>query len=409
MVLPEDVQFMGVQSPIKADPEWRKTECPECGGPAERETDTFDTFMESSWYYARYCSPGADDQIDERANYWLPVDQYIGGIEHAILHLMYFRFYHKVMRDLGMVHSDEPATRLLCQGMVVAETYFRDEDDGSRTYFNPAEVTIERDAQGAITGARLATDRRPVEVGPVEKMSKSKNNGVDPQSLIDRYGADTVRLFTMFASPPDQSLEWSDSGVEGASRFLRKLWRNVAEHLAVGEPPALDTGALGKPQKALRRKVHESIAKVSDDIGRRNTFNTAIAAVMELQNAVVRHAGDGPQDLALAREAWRSVVLMLAPIVPHIAEALWSELGGHGSVVNAAWPQLDETALVRSSMEIVLQVNGKLRSRIRIDVGADREQITALALADENVRRFVGDKPVRKVVVVPERLVNIVV
>ncbi|NNF52052.1 MAG: leucine--tRNA ligase [Gammaproteobacteria bacterium] len=407
--LPEDVEFMGVQSPIKADPDWRKTSCPRCGGAAERETDTFDTFMESSWYYARYCSPGADQQIDARANYWLPVDQYIGGIEHAILHLMYFRFYHKVMRDLGMVETDEPVKRLLCQGMVVAETYFREDADGSRTYFNPSEVEVERNRDGAITGATLLDDRKPVTVGPVEKMSKSRNNGVDPQALIERYGADTVRLFTMFASPPDQSLEWSESGVEGASRFLRKLWRNVADHLSEGPPSALKVADLSDAQRALRRKVHETIAKVGDDIGRRYTFNTAIAAIMELQNALVKHADKSAMDIAIAREAWQAIVRMLAPMVPHIAEDLWSRLGGEGTVVDATWPEADEAALERSSIDMVVQVNGKLRGKVTVAVNADREQITQLALAEENVVRFVGESQVRKVIVVPGRLVNVVI
>ncbi|MBT8144241.1 MAG: leucine--tRNA ligase [Gammaproteobacteria bacterium] len=409
VVLPEDVKFMGVQSPIKADPEWRKTRCPNCSGAAERETDTFDTFMESSWYYARYCSPGAQDQIDDRANYWLPVDQYIGGIEHAILHLMYFRFYHKVMRDLGMVQSNEPATRLLCQGMVVAETYYRETADGTRNYFNPAEVEIERDSHGAITGAALLADKEPVTVGPVEKMSKSRNNGVDPQALIERYGADTVRLFTMFASPPDQSLEWSESGVEGASRFLRKLWRNITDHLQHGQPKALQVSALNDGQRDLRRKVHETIAKVSDDVGRRYTFNTAIAAIMELQNALVKHLDDKEQDLAVAREAWVAIVVMLAPMVPHVAEELWRQLGGKGTVVDAAWPRVDEAAMQRSSVDIVVQVNGKLRGKVTVAVDADRDQVTKQALAEENVVRFIGNKQVRKVIVVPGRLVNVVV
>ncbi len=409
VVLPEDVEFMGVQSPIKADPEWRKTNCPKCDGPAERETDTFDTFMESSWYYARYCSPGADGMIDERANYWLPVDQYIGGIEHAILHLMYFRFYHKVMRDLGMVTSDEPATRLLCQGMVVAETYFREAEDGSRHFYNPAEVEVERDEQGRISSARLKTDGELVQVGPVEKMSKSRNNGVDPQGLIERYGADTVRLFTMFASPPDQSLEWSESGVEGASRFLRRLWRNVHEHLDKDTPAPLAPESLDEDQRALRRKLHETIAKVSDDVGRRYTFNTAIAAVMELQNALVRAPGDKEQDRAIAREAWQAIVLMLAPVVPHVTEELWALLGGEGSVVDSAWPQVDEGALARNTIEIVVQVNGKLRAKVAAGADASRDELTELALADANVQRFVGEQTVRKVVVVPGRLVNVVV
>ncbi len=409
VVLPEDVEFMGVQSPIKADPRWRKTSCPACGGEAERETDTFDTFMESSWYYARYCSPGANAMLDERANYWLPVDQYIGGIEHAILHLMYFRFYHKVMRDLGMVNSDEPATRLLCQGMVVAETYYRESDDGAQSFYNPAEVEVERDSQGGIVGATLKADGGRVKVGPAEKMSKSRNNGVDPQALIDRYGADTVRLFTMFAAPPDQSLEWSESGVEGASRFLRKLWRNVNEHLHQGKPESLDVSGHNQAQRALRRKLHATIAKVSDDIGRRYTFNTAIAAIMELQNALVRHTEKAGQDLAIAREAWQAVVLMLAPIVPHIADELWQRLGGAGDVVDARWPDVDESALARNRVEIVVQVNGKLRGRVTVGADADREQLTEAALADENVRRFVGEQPIRKVVVVPGRLVNVVI
>ncbi|NRB70793.1 MAG: leucine--tRNA ligase, partial [Xanthomonadales bacterium] len=265
VVLPEDVSFMGVQSPIKADPEWRKTTCPECGGPAERETDTFDTFMESSWYYARYCCPEADAQLDERADYWLPVDQYIGGIEHAIMHLMYFRFYHKLLRDAGLVHSDEPADRLLCQGMVVAETFSQELADGSRDWINPADVVVDKDDRGKVIGASLASDGSPVAVGAVEKMSKSKNNGVDPQGLVDRYGADTVRLFSMFAAPPDQSLEWSESGVEGSFRFLRRLWALVMNHLEQGDVPALAPATLTDEQRELRRLVHDTIAKVGDD------------------------------------------------------------------------------------------------------------------------------------------------
>ncbi len=284
VVLPENVTFMGVQSPIKADPEWRKTECPQCGGAAERETDTFDTFMESSWYFARYCSPGAEAMVDERANYWLPVDQYIGGIEHAILHLMYFRFYNKLMRDAGMLEVDEPVTRLLCQGMVIAETFRREAEDGAITWINPADVEVERDDKGKMTSASLIADGLSVKIGAIEKMSKSKNNGVDPKHLVNRYGADTVRLFSMFASPPDQSLEWSDSGVEGAFRFLRRLWFMCTGHIAGGPVEALNVSELNAEQKTIRRYVHDTIAKVSDDIGRRQTFNTAIAAVMELSN-----------------------------------------------------------------------------------------------------------------------------
>jgi leucyl-tRNA synthetase len=408
VVLPEDVEFMGVQSPIKADPAWRQTTCPRCGGPAERETDTFDTFMESSWYYARYCCPDAAAQLDERARYWLPVDQYIGGIEHAILHLMYFRFYHKLMRDAGMVDSDEPATRLLCQGMVVAETYYREDDDGGKTYFNPAEVDVERDEKGRIVAASLAADGQAVVVGPVEKMSKSKNNGVDPNSMIDRYGADTVRLFSISNVPPNHSLEWSDTGIEGAYRFLKRLWRNVYDHLALGEVPDLDPRSLNPDQRDLRRKLHETIAKVSDDMDRRHTFNTAIAAVMELMNALARHKDSDPQDRAVAREAWRAIVLMIHPIVPHICQELWSALGGD-AVLDQPWPGVDEAALERQMVTLVVQVNGKLRGRIEVSPGADREQVEDLAKADENVQRFLQGQQIRKVIVIPDKLVNIVV
>src|SRR5690625_515710 len=274
--LPEDVAFSGVASPIKADPEWRKTTCPECGKPAERETDTFDTFMESSWYYARFTSPGADTQVDGRAGYWLPVDQYIGGIEHAILHLLYFRFYHKLMRDAGLVASDEPARNLLCQGMVVAETFYREDGDGTRHWINPADADIQRDERGRITGAVLKADGKRVEIGGVEKMSKSKNNGIDPQRMIDKYGADTVRLFSMFAAPPDQSLEWNEAGVDGMARFMRRFWREVNEHAGQPDHPAIDPKTLDAGQRDLRRVLHQTIAKVGDDYGRRHNFNTAI-------------------------------------------------------------------------------------------------------------------------------------
>ncbi|HVF35082.1 MAG TPA: leucine--tRNA ligase, partial [Candidatus Saccharimonadia bacterium] len=317
VVLPEDVTFMGVQSPIKADPEWRKTTCPKCGGPAERETDTFDTFMESSWYYARYTSPGAAAMIDERANYWLPVDQYIGGIEHAILHLLYFRFYHKLLRDAGYVRTDEPATRLLCQGMVVAETFYRDEPDGSKSWINPSEVEIVRDEHGKVVGASLVRDGKPVRIGGVEKMAKSKNNGVDPQAMVDAYGADTVRLFSMFAAPPEMSLDWKEAGVEGMSRFLRQLWREVHAHVSAGPVGPLAPSGLSAAQKTMRRHVHETIAKVADDIGRRYKFNTAIAAVMELMNALAKFDDASSQGRAVLQEAWEAVALLLNPITPH--------------------------------------------------------------------------------------------
>jgi len=412
VVLPEDVSFMGVQSPIKADPEWRKTTCPKCQGEAERETDTFDTFVESSWYSARYTSPGADGMVDERANYWLPVDQYVGGIEHAVMHLLYFRFWHKLMRDLGMVDSDEPATRLLCQGMVVADTYYRMDDDGGRTWYNPAEVDLQLDSHGKITGATLISDGQPVELGGVEKMSKSKNNGVDPRSLVDKYGADTVRLFSMFAAPPDQSLEWSDAGVEGSWRFLRRLWAGVHKHSVASADQtveAVDTSALNDTQKTLRRQLHETINKVSDDMARRYTFNTAIAAVMEFINHLSRFDDNSPQGLAVQRESWSAIVRLLAPVVPHICETLWQQLGYTDTMEASGWPQVDDSALKRDDALIVVQVNGKVRCRISVPAGSDESAVQTLALAQENVSRHVEGKTVRKVILVPDKLLNIVV
>ncbi|NOR20359.1 MAG: leucine--tRNA ligase [Xanthomonadales bacterium] len=409
VVLPEDVSFMGVQSPIKADPEWRKTDCPKCGSAAERETDTFDTFMESSWYFARYCSPGAEAMVDERANYWLPVDQYIGGIEHAILHLMYFRFYNKLMRDAGMVEVDEPVTRLLCQGMVVAETFRRDGDDGNYTWINPADVEVDRDDKGKMVGARLIADGLPVEIGAIEKMSKSKNNGVDPTHLVERYGADTVRLFSMFASPPDQSLEWSDSGVEGSFRFLRRLWAMSTGHIAAGPVEALNVEQLTEEQKTIRRYVHDTIAKVSDDVGRRQTFNTAIAAVMELSNHLGRFSDRSPQGRAVLDEAWKAVVRLMAPITPHICESLWQMLGESGSVVNTTWPEVDESARVREQITLVVQINGKLRARIELAPGSDEEQAMSTAMAEPNVTKHMEGKNIRKVIHIPDRLLNIVI
>jgi leucyl-tRNA synthetase len=409
VVLPEDVTFMGVQSPIKADPEWRKTTCPQCGGPAERETDTFDTFMESSWYYARYCCPDADAQLDERANYWLPVDQYIGGIEHAILHLMYFRFYHKLMRDAGLVETDEPATRLLCQGMVVADTFYQQTDDGEIHWVNPADVEVERDQKGRPTGAKLASNGQPVLPGAVEKMSKSKNNGIDPKGLIELYGADTVRLFSMFASPPDQSLEWSDSGVEGASRFLRRVWSQVMQHLEKGPCGELETATLSSEEKEIRRLLHDTIAKVSDDISRRYTFNTAIAAIMELSNNLAKFEIKSEQSRAVVQEAWLAIVRLLGPITPHICEVLWQALGGEGPLYNTPWPQADESARKRTQVTLVVQINGKLRARMELEPGVDKETALEQARAIENVQRYTEGKQIRKVIHIPDRLLNIVV
>jgi leucyl-tRNA synthetase len=409
VLLPEDVAFTGVQSPIKADPNWRRTNCPNCHGPPERETDTIDTFMESSWYYARYTSPGANAQIDERANYWLPVDQYIGGIEHAILHLMYFRFYHKLLRDARMVDSNEPARNLLCQGMVIAETYYRPNPDGSKDWINPADVDVQRDERGRITGATLIADGQPVVVGGTEKMSKSKNNGVDPQAMVDKYGADTVRLFSMFAAPPEQSLEWNEAGVDGMARFLRRLWAQVQKHAADGAAPALDVAALDANQKALRRKTHETIGKVGDDYGRRHSFNTAIAAVMELMNALAKFEDGSAQGRAVRQEALQAVVLLLNPITPHASHALWQVLG-HGETLleDQPFPQADAGALVRDALTLAVQVNGKLRGTIDVAADAAREQVEALALAEPNAAKFMEGLTVRKIIIVPGKIVNIV-
>jgi len=342
-----------------------ETTCPQCGGRAERETDTFDTFFESSWYYARYtCADQANGMLDERANYWMSVDQYVGGIEHAVLHLLYARFFNKLMRDEGLLVADEPFTCLLTQGMVLK--------DGS-------------------------------------KMSKSKGNTVDPQGLIDQYGADTVRLFTMFAAPPEQSLEWSDSGVEGASRFLKRLWKLVHGHVRAGTPPELNIADLTAPQKAIRHSVHSTLAKVSDDVGRRYTFNTAIAANMELMNTLSRFDDDSGQGRAVMQEALDAVVLMLSPIVPHITHALWYALGHQQAVVDCNWPSVDEAALVQASIALVVQVNGKVRGRIDVAPDASQEVIEAVVMDEENVQKHIADKPVRKIIVVPGKLVNVVV
>ncbi len=407
VLLPENVVMDGVNSPIKSDPEWRKTELD--GQPVEHETDTFDTFMESSWYYARYTCPDfSDGMLDpERADYWLPVDQYVGGIEHAILHLLYARFFHKLMRDEGLVKCNEPFKRLLCQGMVLADSFYAENADGSKTWYNPSEVELEKDDKGKVIGATI--DGEALQLGGMTKMSKSKNNGIDPQSAVDQYGADTVRLFTMFAAPPEQTLEWSDEGVQGAFRFLRRLWAITQEHIAAGHPDKLNVAELGETHKKLRRKTHETIKKVSDDYGRRQTFNTAIAAVMELINEVSRSADrSSPQGLAVEREALNTAVLVLAPCVPHITHVLWNALGNEGAVVDANWPELDESALVQDSIEYVVQVNGKLRGKVQVAADAPKDQVETAALAEENVKRFTDGQTIRKVIVVPGKLVNIV-
>ncbi|WP_296057451.1 leucine--tRNA ligase [uncultured Amphritea sp.] len=411
VVLPVDVTFDGVGSPIKKMDSFKKTSCPECGGDAERETDTFDTFMESSWYYARYACRNADAMLEpEAANYWLPVNQYIGGIEHAILHLLYSRFFHKLMRDEGLVNSDEPFERLLCQGMVLADTYYRDDENGGKIWISPTEVKVERDEKGRVIKATHIADGEPVESAGMGKMSKSKNNGIDPQVMIDKYGADTVRLFMMFAAPPEQSLEWSDSGVEGAHRFLRRLWKLVYDHLQYsGEIVALEPDSLDDRQKELRRKTHETIKKVSDDIERRQTFNTAIAAVMELSNAISRFVDASDQGRAVTREALTAAVQLLAPIVPHITHQLWSDLGNSTNLLDAPWPVVDESAMTLANVQMVVQVNGKVRGKITIPADSEESFVLHTALADEGVQRHMDGKTIRKQIVVPNKLVNIVV
>ncbi|VAW96948.1 Leucyl-tRNA synthetase [hydrothermal vent metagenome] len=368
VVLPEDVKFEGVGSPIKKMPEFYETTCPQCGKAAIRETDTFDTFMESSWYYARYCSADSDTaMVDERADYWLPVDQYVGGIEHAILHLLYARFFNKLMRDAGLIKSDEPFKNLLTQGMVLK--------DGS-------------------------------------KMSKSKGNTVDPQALIEKYGADTARLFMMFAAPPEQSLEWSDAGVDGAYRFIKRVWNIVVKHnqaLQNNMLENLNIDALNSEQRELRMKVHKAVAKVTDDIGRRYTFNTAIAAVMELMNSVTKFNDNSEQGIAVMHEALELMVLVLSPIIPHITHELWQALGHDENIVNHAWPQYDANALVQDEIQMIIQVNGKLRAKIMVASESSKDDIEQQAFKDENVQRFIEGLTVVKVIVIPKRLVNIVV
>lgn len=410
VVLPEDVIPDGAGSPLAKMPEFYECSCPKCGAAAKRETDTMDTFVESSWYYARYASPQYNKGMVDpaAANHWLPVDQYIGGIEHAILHLLYARFFHKLMRDEGLVSSNEPFKNLLTQGMVLADTYYRLEANGSKTWYNPADVDVERDAKGKIVAATLRSDGQPVEIGGTEKMSKSKNNGVDPQAMIDQYGADTCRLFMMFASPPDMSLEWSDSGVEGAQRFLRRVWRLSQQHHAKGPAGKADLGSLSDEQKAVRRAIHLAIKQASQDIGQHHKFNTAIAAVMTLMNVLEKAPQDAEQDRALMQEGLETVALLLAPIAPHICHSLWQALGHSDAIIDARWPSVDESALVQDSLQLVIQVNGKLRGHIEVAADASRELIEATARENENVLRFTEGLTIRKVIVVPGKLVNIV-
>ncbi|MCS4308005.1 leucyl-tRNA synthetase [Rheinheimera pacifica] len=407
--LPEDVVMDGVTSPIKADPEWAKTTYN--GSDAFHETDTFDTFMESSWYYARYCSPDHDKAMLDpaKANYWLPVDQYIGGIEHAILHLLYARFFHKLLRDVGLVNSDEPFKRLLCQGMVLAETFYRDTDNGGKQWFSPADVSVQRDDKGRIVTAILDTDGLPVVASGMSKMSKSKNNGIDPQKVIDQYGADTVRLFMMFTAPPEQTLEWSDSAVEGAHRFIKRIYTLVSDFAAAGPAGTLDILALNNEQKTLRRELHKTIAKVSDDIGRRYTFNTAIAAIMELSNKLQKASLATELDRAVMQEAVLALLQLLNPITPHVAQYLWAQLGQSQSIEQTPWPVADESAMVEDEKLVVVQVNGKVRGKVTVAADATEDTVLTAAKADDNVGRHLEGVTLRKVIYVPGKLLNLVV
>ena len=408
IILPEDVVMDGVKSPIKADPNWAKTTLN--GAPALKETDTFDTFMESSWYYARYtCPQYQNGMLDaEEANYWLPVDQYIGGIEHATMHLLYFRFFHKLLRDAGFITSDEPADKLLCQGMVLADAFYYTSPTNERIWVSPTQVTLERDEKGRIIKATDPEGRELVHSG-MTKMSKSKNNGIDPQEMVEKYGADTVRLFMMFASPAEMTLEWQESGVEGAKRFLGRVWNLVYQYQQNPAKTSLDITALSAAQKSLRREVHKTIAKVSDDIGRRQTFNTAIAAVMELMNKLTKASLESDQDRAVMAEALSAVVRMLYPITPHICFELWQALGNESNIDTAEWVKADEAAMVEDEKLIVVQVNGKVRGKVTVPTTSSEEEIKAAAKADPNVAKFLDGKEILKEIYIPLKMLNFVV
>ncbi|BAL23601.1 leucine--tRNA ligase [Azoarcus sp. KH32C] len=415
VVLPENVEVTGRGSPLAKMPEFYQCSCPSCGKPARRETDTMDTFVESSWYFLRYaCTDNATAMVDSRVNYWAPVDQYIGGIEHAILHLLYSRFFTRAMRDEGMVNVSEPFTNLLTQGMVVADTYYREADNGKKDWINPADVQVERDDKGRPVGAKLTADGQPVVIGGTEKMSKSKNNGVDPQALVERYGADTARLFIIFAAPPDQQLEWSDSGVEGAYRFLRRVWsfgHAFATEYKAALPASRSLASAKLPESlaAVRREIHTCLKQANYDFGK-HQFNTVVSAAMKILNALEKAARDDAAAHAEVVEEGLSILLrLLAPITPHVAHALWSECGFAGDLLQAAWPEPSESALKQDEIELVVQVNGKLRGSVKVAADAPTSQIEALALASEAAVKFMEGKPPRKVVVVPGRLVNIVV
>ncbi len=408
VILPEEVVMNGITNPIKYDSEWAKIYIN--GQPALRETDTFDTFIESSWYYIRYTCPHYHHGMvdSSAANYWLPVDQYIGGIEHAIMHLMYFRFFHKLMRDMGLVESDEPVKRLLCQGMVLADAFYYISNSGERIWISPTEATIERDGKGRIVKAVDLKGHTLIYAG-MRKMSKSKHNGIDPQKMIEKYGADTLRLFIMFASPPEMTLEWKESGVEGARRFLNRIWRLTYDHLQKGAVQQIDINTFNADQKALRCHLHKTIAKVSDDIGRRQTFNTAIAAVMELVNKLICAPQDSKEDRAILQEALLAIVRMLYPFTPHIGFFLWQALDGKGEIDTAPWPIAEEQAMFEDFKLIVIQINGKVRAKITAEANATKEQVLVCAEKDSLVAKYLEQTTLRKVIYVPGKLLNLVV
>jgi leucyl-tRNA synthetase len=410
VVLPTDLVPDGSGNPLLKDRRFLDVACPKCGAAARRETDTMDTFVDSSWYFLRFACAGNDSSmLDARVRYWLPVDQYIGGIEHAILHLLYSRFWTRFLEEIGQVGFTEPFANLFTLGMVLNEVYFRKPESGRIQYFNPVDVIVTTDPATQRRVAVLRSDGGEVESGGVVTMSKSKNNGVDPLLLIREFGADTARLFTMFAAPPEQTLEWSDEGVQGAYRFIKRLWKAVHEHVSRGAAAAPDKGALNAAQAAMRRMAHQTLAKVTDDIGRRRTYNTAIASVMELLNALGKFAQQTAQDRAVMQEALEIAVLGLSPIIPHVTHVLWRELGHDKALIDETWLPVDAQALQSSTAELVVQVNGKLRGRITVAVDAEEGTVRAAALSDANVQKFIGAATVRKVIVVPGKLVNVVV
>ncbi|CAG0950108.1 partial leucyl-tRNA synthetase, partial [Anaerolineae bacterium] len=407
VVLPEDCVPDGSGNPLNKREEFLNCTCPKCSQPAKRETDTMDTFVDSSWYYARYASKfGADKMVDDETAYWMPVDQYIGGIEHAILHLLYSRFWSKVMRTLGLVNYDEPFANLLTQGMVLNHIFSRRTDKGGIEYFAPEEVELIHDAGGKVTGAKLVADGSAVDYQGIGTMSKSKRNGVDPQSLIEQYGADTARLFMMFAAPPEQTLEWSDSGVEGSHRFLRRVWAFATEFDGIGKESP-DLGSLPNDAKALRREIHLALKQANYDLSRFQ-FNTVVSAAMKMLNALEK-SGKEPTNRAVTQEALSILLRLLSPITPHICHTLWIELGYGTDILEAAWPEPLDAALVQDELELVIQVNGKLRGSMTVPKDMDKAAIEKLAVEQPCVQKHLEGVSVRKVIVVPGKLVNVVV